>query len=39
VTTSDRLAGTAEAAEELETAAALAPPRENGGCFCPVSST
>jgi RNA polymerase sigma-70 factor (ECF subfamily) len=28
----------AEAAGELETAAALAPPRENGGCFCLISS-
>ncbi|MGH3224311.1 MAG: hypothetical protein ACRDPY_37450 [Streptosporangiaceae bacterium] len=34
-----RLGRVAEAAGELGTAAALVPPRENVGCFCPGSST
>jgi predicted RNA polymerase sigma factor len=34
-----RLGRAAEAAGELETAAALGPPRKNDGCFCPGSST
>ena len=32
-----RLGRTAEAAEELEPPPRRRPPRENGGCFCPVS--